>query len=101
MLRLWDALVGCAALLGIVITAFEIMLQIVEVQEAMRRVGMIVGCTLLLIMLPAIIVGIWWGFSAWQKLGVLSLLGVAVIALGACRQRRRKGERHGSHSYRD
>lgn len=66
MLRLWDALVACAATLGIIITAFGVMLQILEPSEGLRRIGGMVGCALLLTILPAIIVSIWlhWLFGS-------------------------------------
>ena len=89
MLRLWDALVACSVTLGIVITALGVMLQIIEVQAGMRRIGVVLGCAILLIILPPIIIGIWSGLLIWQKAGVLSLVGIAVVALRVPRRNSR------------
>jgi len=83
MLRLWDALVSCAAMLGIVIGALGVMLQIVEPAEGMRRIGAVVGCAVLLVILPSIIAGIWSGLIIWHKICILSLVWIVVLVLGA------------------
>jgi len=86
MLNLWDTLIACAAMLGIIATALGTMLQIIEVPNAMRHIGLILGCALLLTILPPIIVRIWLEISIWQKLGILVLIGIAAAILANRKQ---------------
>ena len=88
MPKLWDLLVACGALLGIVITAFGIMLRIVEVPEGMQRIGVMLGSALLLTILPPIIVGIWLRLALWEQVGVCAVCGMVVAFI----LRQRKGE---------
>lgn len=89
MLGIWDGLVGCLALLGIVVIAFGIMLRIVDVSEGLRRLGLVLGCAVLLTLLPSVIVALWSGLSIWQKIGILSIVAAAVLVLAAsCRRSR-------------
>jgi Ca2+/Na+ antiporter len=97
MLGLWDALVGCMALLGIVVVAFGIMLRVIDVSEGLRRLGLVLGSAILLTVLPAVIVGIWSGLSIWQKIGILTLVAAALLVLFAIR---RKPTSHTGHRIR-
>lgn len=95
MLRLWDAVVTCAALLGVVINGFGVMLRIIEASEGLRRIGVVAGSALLLTILPPIIVGIWSGLSLWQKVGILGVLCALLFFIGAQHQRHQKGTSRG------
>jgi hypothetical protein len=87
MLKLWDAIVECGAILGLILTALGIMVRLIELGEGLKRIGIILGSAILLVMLPAIIVNIWSGLPVWQKLGTMALLGLAV-ALTLSRRKR-------------
>lgn len=87
LLSLWDGLMGCAATLAIIILAFCIMVRTVAPGDVPRRLGIIVGIVILLIMLPAIIVSLWNVMSFGQHLGIIAL-GVAIVfLLGSSRRR--------------
>lgn len=90
MLRLWDAFIACSAMLGIVITALGIMLQIIEVPQGMRRIGALVGCAILLVILPPVIVSIWLRLALKEQIGVCAICGMVVALM----LRQRKGEPH-------
>jgi hypothetical protein len=58
MLRLWDAIVECGAILGLFLTALGIIVRLVEL-GGLKRIGIVLGSAVLLVMLPAVILGIW------------------------------------------
>ena len=89
----WNATVGCVAILCIMGMAFAIMLHVIELSEGIRRIGVTLGCALLLTIFPASILDIWSQIPLWQKLGACSLLGVAVVFLGGLKRRSRKARR--------
>lgn len=90
MLRLWDAIVECGAILGLILTALGMMVRLVELGDGLKRIGVVLGCAVLLIMLPAIIVSIWMGLVLWQKVGVAAVFGLATAFALSCRKRSRK-----------
>jgi hypothetical protein len=97
MLGIWNGLVGCVALLGIVVIAFGIMLRVMDVSEGLRRLGLVLGCAVLLTLLPSVIVGIWSGLTIWQKIGILTIVAAAMLVLFAAR---RKPTSHTGHRIR-
>ncbi len=97
MLTVWDGIVGSVTILCIVAMAFGIMLQFIELSEGIRRIGVILGCALLLVILPAIILGIWSHLSIWRKLGVSLVIAIVVIFLVGLRKRPHRA-RARSHS---
>jgi hypothetical protein len=90
MLRLWDAIVECGAILGLILTAFGMMVRLIELGDGLKRIGVVLGSAALLVMLPAIIVNIWSGLTIWQKLGVMAILGLAVVLPLSRRKRSHK-----------
>jgi len=86
--RVWDGLVGCLALLGVVVIAFGIMLRIIDASEGLRRLGLMLDCAIFLTLLPSVIVGIWSELSMGQKIGILTVLAVGMLVLFATGRRR-------------
>jgi hypothetical protein len=43
MLRLWDAIVECGAILGLILTAFGMMVRLIELGDGLKRIGVVLG----------------------------------------------------------
>lgn len=86
LLSLWDGLVGCAALLAIIMLALCVMVGAVKREDVLRRLGVIVGIVILLIMLPAIIVGLWNAMSFGQHLGIIVICTAIILFAGSIRR---------------
>ncbi len=83
LLHLWDEMAASLAVIVIVMTAIGLMLRLVEPTHAFKRVGLVLGCLILLLILPPILVGIWRSLSIGQQLGTIIL----AIALGVISSR--------------
>lgn len=94
MLRLWDAVVECGAILGLILIALGIMVRLIELGEGLKRIGIVLGSAVLLVVLPAIILNIWSGLATWQKLGVIAVIGLPVALLLSRRKRSQSAGRH-------
>jgi hypothetical protein len=93
LLSLWGGFLRSAALIAITLLALCIMVSAVKLEDVPRHLGVIVGIVILLIMLPAIIVGLWNAMSFGQHLGMISL-GIAIAVLLAA-SRGRSHDRRG------
>lgn len=93
LLSLWDGLVGSAALIAIILLALCVMVSAVKLGDLPRHLGVIVGIVILLIMLPAIIVGLWNTMSFGQHLGIATILIVIIFLMSATR-RKSKNAKH-------
>lgn len=92
LLSVWDDLVGSVALIAIIVLAFCVMVNAAKARDVLRRLGVIVGVVILLIMLPAIITGLWSTMSFGQRLGIAALC-VGIVILFSRSQRRPTGMR--------
>jgi hypothetical protein len=90
MLRLWDATVGYFAMAVIILTALGVMVRMVEAADGVKRIAATLGCSALLIILPAIIVGIWLRLTLWEQIGVCAVCGLVVALI----LRQLKGKTH-------
>ena len=70
----WVALAGSLATIALILTAFGLMLGIVKLADALRRVAAILGVVMLLMMIPAVLVNIWSGMSLWQRLALATIV---------------------------
>ena len=87
----WDQLVESAAFLAIIILAFCVMVSAVKLADAPRRLGLIVGVAILLIMLPAIIISLWNSMSIVQQLGIVVIVVATLVLLrSACQKSKGK-----------
>ena len=93
LLSVWDSLVGAAALIAVVILGLSVMVRAVNREDVLRRLGVIVGVVILLIMLPAIIVGLWNAMSFGQHLAIAAM-AVAIICLISATRRNSGKARH-------
>jgi Ca2+/Na+ antiporter len=93
LLSLWDGLVGSAALIAIIILALCVMVSAVKLGDALRRLGVIVGVVILLIMLPAIILSLWNSMTLWQHLGIAAICIAIIFLISALRRKSVKARR--------
>ena len=93
LLSLWDGLVGSAALIAIIVLALCVMVSAVKLGDVPRHLGVIVGIVILLIMLPAIILGLWNAMSFGQHLEIVALVLMIAFLFGVLgkEKRRRSG----------
>ena len=92
----WDATVESAAVIIIVVIAIGLMVGLLEPALALTRIAMVLGGVILLLILPAIISGIWHTLSLGQQLGIIFLLcatGAMALRISASRARRSSRER--------
>jgi len=87
LISLWRGLVGSAALLAIIILGLCVMVSAVKFGDVPRRLGVIVSVVILLIMLPAIIVGLWNAMSFGQHLGIIVICAAIMLLVGSSRRR--------------
>jgi hypothetical protein len=87
LLSLWDGLVGSVALMAIIVLALCVMVSVVKRGDVPRHLGVIVGIVILLIMLPAIILGLWNAMSFGQHLGIAVICAAIMLVLGSTRRR--------------
>jgi hypothetical protein len=87
LLSIWDGLVGSAALIAITVLALCVMVTAVKLRDLPRHLGVIVGIVILLIMLPAIIVGLWNVLSFGQRLGIIVICTAIMLFVGSSRRR--------------
>jgi hypothetical protein len=73
----WTVFVGLLAIIALILTAFGLMLGVVKPADALRRVGLVLGVAMLLMVLPAVLVNLWSGISLWQRLG-LTAIGIGI-----------------------
>lgn len=93
----WGGLVGSAALIALIILALGVMVGAVKREDVLRRLGVIVGVVILLIVLPQTIVSLWNLLTLGQHLGI-AIISIVIIFLFSSTQRRppKAGRREGS-----
>jgi hypothetical protein len=72
-------MVASVAIITIVVTAIGMMVGFVELASALKRIALVIGSLVLLLILPPIIMGMWRALSSWQQLGLSALLGLTVM----------------------
>jgi hypothetical protein len=87
-------LAGSAAAIAIILTAFGLMVGVLKPADALRRVGVIVGIVILLMVLPAIIASTWSDMSVWQKMGLAGIV-LGIVALAGPRRRKERSSKRG------
>ena len=83
---LWDMMVMSLSVIAIVVIALGLMIRVIDPLSAFRRVGVTLGCMVILVMVPSIIVHLWEALSLWQQLGIVALAGLAVAVAWERRQ---------------
>jgi hypothetical protein len=73
----WMNLVGSFATIALILKALEIMLCIVKPEDALRRVGAILGIVILLVFIQGVLVSAWSCMTLWEKIGLVAI-GAAV-----------------------
>jgi hypothetical protein len=70
LLKLWDAIAVSMAVITLVVIAIGLMIGLVELPTAIKRIGLTFACLILVLVLPPIVVCLWHGLSLWQQLGL-------------------------------
>lgn len=86
---LWDTIVVSLAVIAMVVIALGMMIRVIDPPSAFRRIGAALGCMIVLVMVPSIIVHLWGALSLWQQLGIVALIGLAVAVFWSRRSRER------------
>lgn len=81
----WVALAGSLGTILLLLTVFGLMLGIMNRADALRRIGAILGATIVLIVAPCILVNAWLGITLWEMIG---LVAIGVVAWQWRRHRR-------------
>jgi hypothetical protein len=87
----WLTLVGLLAITALVLTAFGIMIGVVKPADAFRRISVIMGTVIALLILPQIVIGEWMALTIGHKIGIVVLVIGAFLVLGLLRSRTGKG----------
>lgn len=87
----WNVLVESAALIAIVVLAIGVMVGAMKIGENLRHLGAVLGITILLTMVPAIILGLWSAMSLGQHLGIILIC--AAIATSIVKSRKKPEKR--------
>ena len=79
----WHAIVGSAAMISLILTAFGLMLGIVKPAEFLKRIGTLLGIVILLWVIPGVIASAWSSLPLWQRCGVVAIgISVFLVCLG-------------------
>lgn len=81
LLQVWDAVIASAAVIIIVLITLGLMIPVIQPAKAFRRIGATLGCMVVLVMLPPIILHSWFSLSMWQQLGIVVVLGFVVLVM--------------------
>jgi hypothetical protein len=84
-------IVGLLATIAIIVTAFGLMLGILKHADAFKRIGVIVGTVIALLILPQIVIGEWMALTIWHQIGIIVLVVSAFLLFGWLRSRTGKG----------
>ncbi len=88
---LWDMMVVSLAVIAMVIIVLGLMIRVIDPLSAFRRIGTTLGCMIVLVMVPSIIVHLWGALSVWEQLGIIALVGLlAAVAWARCQGYSRK-----------
>ena len=79
------------ATIAIIVTAFGLMLGIFKPADAFRRIGVILGTFIALLVLPQIVIGEWMALTIWHRIGIVALVIGAFLLFGLVRSRTGKG----------
>lgn len=79
LLQMWDAVLASVAVIIIVVIALGLIIRVIEPPSAFRRIVATLGCMVILIMIPPIILHLWFSLSPWQQIGIVALLGFAIV----------------------
>jgi hypothetical protein len=94
ILSLWDGLVELTAVIAIVVIAIGLMIGMIDAHRALVRLGAVLGCLALLLILPLILVGLWHSLDLRQQFEIATLFGlVGLVTLRSCASRKRKRNR--------
>jgi hypothetical protein len=77
----WAGIVESVALAAIIVLAICLMVGVAKLGDLLRHVVAILGVTVLLITLPAIMASLWSSMSSWQHLGIVILGCLAELLL--------------------
>ena len=84
-------IIGVLAVLAIIVTAFGLMLGILMPADAFKRIGLIVGTVIALLIVPQVVVCTWSAIPVWQQ---IALVAIGLVILLAFATRREKRSRH-------
>jgi hypothetical protein len=73
----WINLVGSIATIALILTAFGLMLGIVNPSVALKRIGTTLGALIALVLAPCILVSAWLEMTLWERIGLV-VIGVCV-----------------------
>jgi hypothetical protein len=94
LLNLWNVGAVTISLVVIVVTAIGMMVGLIELGQAFKRIGRVLGALVLLLAVPPIILGIWRSLRIGQQFGIIVLfLLVGMVALRGRVMSRKKPER--------
>jgi hypothetical protein len=91
LMRGWAGIVESAALFALIVLALGLIVSAVKPEEFAKHLGTILGMTILLLMLPAILVNAWSSMSHWQRVGIVILgilIGISLSAMGQAGKKR-------------
>lgn len=81
-------IIGILAVLAIIVTAFGLMLGILKPADAFKRIGVIVGTVIALLIVPQVVVCTWSAIPVWQQLALIVIGLVILLAFASWRGRR-------------
>ncbi|MFP5206453.1 MAG: hypothetical protein ACLGSH_13940 [Acidobacteriota bacterium] len=84
------AIVGMSATIAIIVTALGLILGMLKLADALKRIGTILGTVIALIVLTNILVNTWSHISAWQQLSLIAIGLMLLLRLGSRREKRHR-----------
>jgi hypothetical protein len=84
LLKLWDAIVATSSVIAIAVTAIGMIVGLIQLSDALKRIALIIGLLILLLIMPPIILSMWRALSLWQQLGLAALFNLVAMRILRC-----------------
>lgn len=91
LMRGWAGVVESAALFALAILGICLIVSAVKPADAVKHLAAIICCTILLLILPAIMMAAWSSMTSWQHFGIVilgTLVGLSLLAMRDTRKKR-------------
>lgn len=78
-MQIWMSFVGSVAVLAIIGIAFCLMVRLISTSECITYVAVTLGITMILILLPGVLKGLWGALTGMQRAAVITIAFVLVL----------------------
>jgi len=74
----WATIIGSLATIAIIVIALGLLLGVLKLAEALKRIGALLGIVILLTLIPGAFATLWFAMSVWQRIA-LAVMGITIL----------------------